>query len=305
MRSRWSGAVAALAAAALVALWALPEGGSGPRLAQAGVTSHNVTASEFSLSPATLSAPANTSFTVTLANSGSLTHNFTIQVAGTPTTGNVSPGSSASGTFNLPDGTFTYFCSIGTHRAQGMQGTITIGTGTSSPPPPPPPAPPPPPPPVPPPAPPPPQPPTPQGEPTDETSTSADAGQVDAMLTLERVKLIRNRRGGLRMRAHVGCTGSSGPCKVTLVARARVASRLLTGVAAKRRRNVTLARKRLTVPAEGIRTVKVPLSKAGARVFTRVRRVRRVEVAVRGKDNAGAIEHATRTLRLVAPRRGS
>ncbi|MGI9659035.1 MAG: hypothetical protein ACR2OD_09005, partial [Gaiellaceae bacterium] len=76
-------------------------------VAQAGGTTLNVGAQEFSLSPATLTAPANTSFSVTLTNNGGIQHNFTIDAPGAdPTTGNAQPGGTSSNTFNLPDGTY-------------------------------------------------------------------------------------------------------------------------------------------------------------------------------------------------------
>jgi outer membrane protein assembly factor BamB/plastocyanin len=72
-----------------------------------------------------LSAPANTEVTITLTNQGVAQHDLKIDETeyGTPL---LNPGESASFTFNLPAGTYTYYCSVPGHRQAGMIGTLTV-----------------------------------------------------------------------------------------------------------------------------------------------------------------------------------
>jgi plastocyanin len=67
---------------------------------------------------------------VTLVEKGSLEHTFVVQdsarkaVDGKLT---VTPGNdSDSGTYDLQAGTYTFFCDIPGHRAQGMEGKIVV-----------------------------------------------------------------------------------------------------------------------------------------------------------------------------------
>jgi len=67
--------------------------------------------------------------TVHFTNQSAVAHNVTIQtqsgqfVAGTATIS----GSSTSVTANLSPGTYTYYCSVDSHRQAGMQGTLVVG----------------------------------------------------------------------------------------------------------------------------------------------------------------------------------
>jgi len=93
-----------------------------------------VAAKDFSFTPGKLQAEAGRSFEVALRNSGSVPHTFTIDEydvdvelgAGEETSVGVTPSG---------PGQVSYYCRF--HRAQGMQGTITVtgdaGAGAPSP----------------------------------------------------------------------------------------------------------------------------------------------------------------------------
>lgn len=128
MRTRWIRLGAVLAAAALL-LGACGGGGDeggatgGDGGADEGTTL-SVGATEFVFDPGTLSAPADQEVTVEVQNNGTVEHDFTIDEANlkiaTPAT------ETATGTFTLPAGTYTFYCSVPGHQQAGMEGTLTV-----------------------------------------------------------------------------------------------------------------------------------------------------------------------------------
>ncbi len=84
----------------------------------------DVQASEFAFDPSELSATADTTTAIRVTNAGSVEHDLTIDETGlviaTPT------GETAEGTFSLPAGTYTFYCSIPGHREAGMEGTLQV-----------------------------------------------------------------------------------------------------------------------------------------------------------------------------------
>jgi plastocyanin len=88
-----------------------------------GATSFTINAKEFVFEPSTLAVPADEEVTVEVVNVGAVEHDFTLDEAGvkiaTPAT------ETASGTFTLAAGTYTFYCSVPGHREAGMEGTIT------------------------------------------------------------------------------------------------------------------------------------------------------------------------------------
>ena len=101
-------------------------GGSGPTQ-PAG--SHQVTMTEFSYSPSTLSVPAG-KVTFWLVNSGSAAHDLIIRdgsnnrVAASEL---VQAGDSQAFTVdNLPAGEYTFFCDQPGHEQSGMKGKLTV-----------------------------------------------------------------------------------------------------------------------------------------------------------------------------------
>lgn len=79
---------------------------------------------EFEFIPNTLSAPADTEVTVQLENVGTIEHDFTVDEANLTVL--VPATETGSGTFELPAGTYTFYCSVPGHREAGMEGTLTV-----------------------------------------------------------------------------------------------------------------------------------------------------------------------------------
>lgn len=85
-----------------------------------------VTASEMAFDgiPATL--PAGT-VEITFDNAGEAPHDLVVEELGDE---QVIPlidgGESATGTVTLEPGTYTFYCSVGSHRAMGMEQTVTV-----------------------------------------------------------------------------------------------------------------------------------------------------------------------------------
>ncbi|HET9661377.1 MAG TPA: PQQ-binding-like beta-propeller repeat protein [Thermomicrobiales bacterium] len=104
---------------------ASPAGGEATPAAAAATTELNVTAIDIAFEETELQAPADTDVTLTLTNSGVVQHDLVIEDTdyATPLIAN---GESASFTFNLPAGEYTYFCDVPGHRAAGMVGTLTV-----------------------------------------------------------------------------------------------------------------------------------------------------------------------------------
>jgi uncharacterized cupredoxin-like copper-binding protein len=102
--------------------------GSAPTSAHAA-ESRTVTATEgnmfIELSADSFSAG---SYTFEVVNEGSATHDFVVErdgsdVAGTET---IAPGASTTLTVDLEPGEYVFYCSVGNHRAMGMEVTVTV-----------------------------------------------------------------------------------------------------------------------------------------------------------------------------------
>lgn len=82
-------------------------------------------AGNYYFSPKTIRAKQGDTVKITLTGKGMM-HNFVIDELGVQSA-NVQPGSSTTVTFTASKtGTFTYYCSIGSHRQLGQEGTLTI-----------------------------------------------------------------------------------------------------------------------------------------------------------------------------------
>ncbi len=89
------------------------------------VKEFTVTGSSFKFTPATLTVKKGDTVKINFKNSGGL-HDFVIDEfsAATP---RINSGKQTSITFVADKaGTFEYYCSVGTHRAMGMKGTLTV-----------------------------------------------------------------------------------------------------------------------------------------------------------------------------------
>jgi uncharacterized cupredoxin-like copper-binding protein len=100
-------------------------GGSGAA-APAGAT--KVTLSEYKFSPSSIDVKAG-KVTFLLDNSGTIGHDMVVSDAGGKVLGKsdlVQSGNTTEFTVsNLPAGTYTFYCDVPGHRANGMQGTLT------------------------------------------------------------------------------------------------------------------------------------------------------------------------------------
>ena len=67
-------------------------------------------------------------YLVTVNNTGSATHDLVVEQNGTKLAGtsSIAPGQSASLSVTLKPGTYVFYCSIGNHRAMGMEVTVTV-----------------------------------------------------------------------------------------------------------------------------------------------------------------------------------
>ena len=68
------------------------------------------------------------SYTFEVVNEGSATHDFIVErdgkdVAGTET---IDPGGNTTLTVDLEPGEYVFYCSVGNHRAAGMEVTVTV-----------------------------------------------------------------------------------------------------------------------------------------------------------------------------------
>lgn len=81
---------------------------------------------EFSLSPVSISVKAGEKIKLTFNNVGTFPHNFTVLGLGVATE-TIGAGQSDTIEFTVEEGgTYTTFCSVGNHRAQGMEGTLLV-----------------------------------------------------------------------------------------------------------------------------------------------------------------------------------
>ena len=117
----------------LVAAGLLIIGGAAAAVAYAQSTS-TVVMTEFAFNPNALTVSAGRD-TFTLQNGGRFPHNLHIEGNGVSLDvkpdGPVAGGDSFTGAVNLPAGTYQIWCPVGTHREQGMVGTMTVAAGAA------------------------------------------------------------------------------------------------------------------------------------------------------------------------------
>jgi plastocyanin len=85
---------------------------------------YEVFASEFAYAPPFLIVNKAGTYTISLRNDGTVTHNLTIKGVGK--TPDVEPGDTVTTELTLKKGNYEYFCSIGDHAEQGMTGTLNV-----------------------------------------------------------------------------------------------------------------------------------------------------------------------------------
>ena len=83
-----------------------------------------VGATEFAFDPAAIEVSAGVAATVTLANTGTVEHDITVDTLGVKIF--AKPGETVSGTVTAEAGTYEIYCSIPGHKQAGMVGTLTV-----------------------------------------------------------------------------------------------------------------------------------------------------------------------------------
>lgn len=103
-------------------------GGTSSGSGGVGAESGSVEAQDFQFSPTTLALPGNATVNLTIKNTGSVHHNFTIKELGVNKDVET-PGKAETVTFTTKgNATYTFYCEY--HRdSKGMKGTITVGGG--------------------------------------------------------------------------------------------------------------------------------------------------------------------------------
>jgi plastocyanin len=68
------------------------------------------------------------SYEITVVNNGSATHDLAVEEDGTTkaTSDSIAPGGSTTLTVDLDAGEYVFYCSIGNHRAMGMEITVQV-----------------------------------------------------------------------------------------------------------------------------------------------------------------------------------
>ncbi len=68
------------------------------------------------------------SYTIEVVNEGNATHDLVVERDGADVaaTENIAPGQSATLTVTLEAGEYVFYCSVGNHRAMGMEVQVTV-----------------------------------------------------------------------------------------------------------------------------------------------------------------------------------
>jgi plastocyanin len=103
-----------------------PTSGAG---AEGSAQTQSITATEadFSISLGQDSLPAGT-YDITVVNDGHATHDLVVERNGADVAASdtIAPGASTTVHVALEPGTYVFYCSIGNHRAMGMELTVTV-----------------------------------------------------------------------------------------------------------------------------------------------------------------------------------
>jgi len=94
-----------------------------------------ITETEFAIDPATVSVDETGTVTLNVVNNGEIDHALEIEGGGIEEeTDTIEPGESAELTVTLSEtGSYVLYCPIGNHRAQGMEGALTVGGAAAAP----------------------------------------------------------------------------------------------------------------------------------------------------------------------------
>jgi uncharacterized cupredoxin-like copper-binding protein len=87
----------------------------------------SISATDFAFTPSTVTVDAPGTYTFDLTNDGGTDHALEIEGNGVEEeTDTVSPGDTASVTVDLESGSYEMYCPIDGHKAQGMEGEISV-----------------------------------------------------------------------------------------------------------------------------------------------------------------------------------
>jgi plastocyanin len=93
-----------------------------------GGSSVELTATEFKFDPSTVNVDAAGQTTFTVVNDGQVGHALEIEGQGIEEkTDTIDPGNTTDLTVDLKPGEYEFYCPIGNHRAQGMEGKLVVG----------------------------------------------------------------------------------------------------------------------------------------------------------------------------------
>ena len=133
-RRRWATLAIAAALAAATAAGCgddeAGEAGASPSEGSAPASALTVTETDFAIAPAEAQIEKAGTVRISVSNDGEAPHALAIETAdGVEQTGTLAAGESGELEASLDDGTYTWYCPIADHRARGMEGTVTVGTG--------------------------------------------------------------------------------------------------------------------------------------------------------------------------------
>ena len=89
-----------------------------------------ISGTDFAFSPASVEVDEAGEVTLRLVNDGGMPHALEVEGGGVEEeTDEVGPGETAELTVELEAGEYVFYCPVGNHRDQGMEGTLTVGGG--------------------------------------------------------------------------------------------------------------------------------------------------------------------------------
>ena len=118
-------ALAALIVTLMAACSSEPEAPAESNVPPADATVIAVSAIDFGYELSETGGAAGT-YTFELTNDGSMGHNLVLEGVSGASTAIINSGDTASFTVTLEPGEYTLYCSVGNHRAQGMEVTFTV-----------------------------------------------------------------------------------------------------------------------------------------------------------------------------------
>jgi uncharacterized cupredoxin-like copper-binding protein len=96
------------------------------------ITTFQISEKEYSLTPSAVTLQKAGTYAFEVTNNGTITHAFTIDAGGGKKveSGDIQPGSHKTVKYTFAAGkSYAMYCPIDGHRAQGMAGTIKVGSG--------------------------------------------------------------------------------------------------------------------------------------------------------------------------------